>query len=194
MNRVPPPEEIKNIAENDLKTLKETFDWALKDHMNRYIDAVSDLRKFIEYIVTISIAIVGVIIPILLNSEVFVKKGILAGSALLFGIEILFGIYLRFLVLKKDLRSWPKAWKKVEENYGQSKTDLQRLINNPNIDSALKTYGSIEDRYTNEENSQEISRFGKFFDFDYWFFGLFILAFIFFLISLYPAIFCNINQ
>lgn len=191
MSKIPTQEELRSNASRALKGIQETYDWVSKDYVSRYIGSILDLRKFVQDIVNISIAIVGIVIPILLSSELGVSKNLLAISALLFSLEIIFGIFLRFSILKKETKDWPKVMEGVQAKYEQSTNDLEEIIENPNPTLYKEKAALIKERYSSLENSKKEAGVNKFLDLDSLFFGLFILSFSLFVISLSPIIFCE---
>lgn len=184
-------QKIKKTTENVLQSFIKGKEWVDKDYLNRYLSSISDLRKFFNDITTLSIAIVGLVIPILIQSNIPLDKIILFISVIFFSIEIILWIILRFYIVEKEIEKWPIEFKKVEDKFNQTITDLKELIKNPTPELSNQKWEIIEKRYSKETaNNTEKSSLNNLldivFNIDYWLLGLFIVAFILFIISFWP--------
>lgn len=185
-------DEIKKIAEDTLHGFIEEKTWVDRDYLNRYLSSIYDIRKFFNDITTLSIAIVGLIIPILIQSQISLDKNKLFVSVIFFSVEIILWIILRFYVIKKEIEKWPVEFKKVDDKFEQTVADIRCLMNDPSLELFKQKAKLIEERYSkrveNRKNQSLINRIlNILFNIDCWLIGLFVIAFILFIFSFWPV-------
>lgn len=171
----------RQSAVNLLKVFVEEKNWAMKDYMERYLSTLLDTRKFLLHdLVSFSIAIVGIVIPILLSSNLNINRTLMFFSFSVFILYIIMGIGMRFIISRREIISWPKTWSNIEQKIDIDINEIAKAIKENNFSNINKIYSEIESRHkTNENENEKKSVFDKFLNFDYWLFGLFVLAFSF---------------
>lgn len=190
------PQEIKKITEDALAGFMSEKSWVDKDYLNRYLNSIVDLRKFFQDIITLSIGIVGLIIPILINSNIILNRITLFLSGVLFVVEIILGILTRFFVIKKEVKKWPIVQKDIENKFDQTVSDMQEIINNPKENLFNDKINIIKERYTKKDDIKNkeslLDRIylsiANIFNIDNLLLGLFIVAFVLFIVSFYPLL------
>jgi hypothetical protein len=186
-------QEIKKIAEDSLKSIqtgKERVDW---DYINRYLSSIEKSRKFFDNLCALSVAIIGLIVPILISQKVILDGVFLFTSVILFSIEIILWIGLHFYIIKKEIEKWPIEKEKVDKKYEATIEDLKQLIDNPTPEILTKKQEAILHRYENEKHkdgNKSLLNTLKLIilNTEYWILGLFLVAFFLFVLSFKPLV------
>lgn len=193
------PEEIKEITKTCLQDFTKEKEWIDKDYLSRYLSSISDLKKFFDDITTLSVAIIGIVFPILIQSKIDLDKTALIISVMFFSMEIILWIIYRFYIIKKEIEKWPIEKNKVDKKYDDTINDLKELNDNPNYKLQREITNRIKNRYSGNiiDYKKNKSLFKKlcvvFLNINYWLLVLFILAFIL-LISSFSPLFLEILQ
>ncbi len=134
-------------TEHVLKSLDARFEEWLKNHGDLWTKLIFESRKFYDSVLALSVAIVGIIIPITLNSSAEINRTTLLLSAVIFLVEILVGIFGRFFVIRKDIKTWPDELRKMEASYKASKAIIRdEGINDDSLTKIEKIF-STEKRH-----------------------------------------------
>ena len=164
----------KNVS---IKFLLDNFHKWCSDHLENLRFLVSELYKVFDLIITISVAVIGIIIPLILNSKIVVKQNLLFISVTFFMLEILIGIYWRFYIIKKAERKWPKILQDESEN-------LKKTIEEIKLDNNGNHLAIVEKNFDNR--NKKIYSIGFF---EISFMSIFAFAILFFILSLYQNFF-----
>ena len=133
-------------TEHVLKSLDARFEEWLKNHGDLWTKLIFESRKFYDSVLALSVAIVGIIIPITLNSSSEINRPTLLLSALIFLVEILVGIFGRFFVIRRDIKTWPDELRKMEAGYKASKAIIRDEGVNDNSLAKIEKIFSTEKR------------------------------------------------
>ncbi len=114
----------KNLA---LEILRKHFEKWIDDHQETLRFVVSQLYKLFDVLITISVAIVGIIIPIIISSNYPANLFLLWSAFFIFATEILIGVSWRFFQIKNAENRWPKILKQESENFHKSIKDMKSL-------------------------------------------------------------------
>ncbi len=184
-------DQIKTTAKEMLKSFIKDKDWAWKDFMSKSYNSVIEIRKFTADTIKLSVTIVAIVIPLLINFDVPLNRKFLGLSALFFSIEIVYGMVIRFWVSKREAEMWPVVWDSIEKTIDESIDDLLNVIQNPTQDNFDNAKIKMGQRHSTPDK-KELGKIRKilkspFLDFDYWFISIFLIAFILFIFALIPA-------
>lgn len=112
----------KNFA---VETLRKNFEKWADDHLETLRFLVSHLYQLFNSIIAISVAIVGIIIPIILNSDYPTNTFLLRTSFIIFVAVVLFGIIWQFVKLKGAENKWPKIFTQESNNFHKSVSEIR---------------------------------------------------------------------
>lgn len=179
---------IKQSAEKLLLSISEEKNFFIKKSMDLHIDAIRQGRNLVRDVVSLSAIIVAFVIPLLLSTDIILNKIALLISVVCFTILILYGVLLLLFVIKKELDRIPKN---SEEMIAKTNKDVElivKIIQNPTKENYFKSIEELMIRHSKKEKGEE-GWWKKLFNHDTGFYGLFVLGFIFLIISIfYPII------
>ncbi len=181
--------EIIKKLEKELEFIKREKNFWIKRIMDLNLETIYQGRNLIRDVVTISVAVVGFVIPLLLNSDVNFDRNLLLISGICFLGSVLYGILLLLFVIRKELKSWPKTSDEMMGNMNKDMLIIANTIRDPSVKNYEKAFDEIAERHKPKKEDEKW--WNKFINHDAGFYGLFILALTLLMISIFKANFQN---
>lgn len=177
--------EIIEKLEKEFEFIKNEKNFWIKRTMDLYLETIYQGRNLVRDVVIISTAIVGFVIPLLLNSDANFDRNLLLFSSICFFGSILYGILLLLFVLKKELKSWPKTLDEMIEKMNKNMFAIVSAMRDPSVQNYEKALDEIANRH--KPKKEEEGWRDKFINHDTEFYGLFIVALILLIISIFKV-------
>lgn len=177
------PDYIRQEFEKLYKEFWEQRLFLIKYSQDLSVQTIYQIRSLVRDLVTISVAIVGIVVPLLLSSSVTLNKRFIALAVIIFTSVIIYGILLLFSALKKDFEGIPNELDRNLDKIDKTMSEISVVINNPTEENAKTFSQKIFKRPPNEE--REGTKWRNIVNNDALFLSLFILGIILLIFSLY---------
>ncbi len=180
------------IKQNNLKLLnnlenqlREHAIWVAKNGLantSKTIEQYRDLRKFT---ISISVAIVGIVFPLLFVSEILKENNFFLYSFVIFSIIIIYGILNLVHTTINDLMGMPREVNDQLNELSEQIEQIKKIKKEQNNDLAGKKFMELRKKYGKELSEESLNFFQKIWKKYEWimFFGIFILGYIFLIVG-----------
>jgi len=169
------------------RNLKEQLIWIARDSFNLTSKSIESYRNLRQFVIGLSVAIIGIVFPIMLANEIFKNNTFFIVSLICFNSVVIYGISNLVIVTIKDLIGIPSIINSnLEETNNQIK-QVQELKKIQNNEEAGKKYKELQEKYSKDCSKENLSwwkktwrRYESLF-----FFGTFIVSFILLIIGFF---------
>ncbi|MDD3085036.1 MAG: hypothetical protein PHU32_04085 [Candidatus ainarchaeum sp.] len=167
---------------NDLENqLREYAIWIAKNgstETSKTIEQYRDLRKFI---ISLSAAMIGIVFPLLLVSEILKENKFFIYSFIIFSIIIIYGIFSLVHTTINDLIGIPRKINDQLNELSEQIEQIEKIKKEQDNNLAGKKFLELKKKYGEELSGKSLNFFQKIWKKYEWimFFGIFILGYIF---------------
>jgi hypothetical protein len=175
-------EIIKNINEQ-LDFIKEESKYSHRQILTMHVDTIHQGRELTRYVITVSLAIIGIIVPLLFKSEININKNLLLASSVCLLFTVSYGIILSVYVIRKELSAWPKTQKEISEKMSKDTRLMIGAFNNPTQENYLKALEQVAQNHKPKEDTEK--KWKNYINHDTGFYGLFIIGLILLVLSIF---------
>ena len=177
--------KILNDAESGVK---EEISFVLHDGMNRHLSIIEKYQSYIKEISVLSLAILGVVMPLVYqsNPSYYIKI-----ATLFFFLNALLGFLYILYIFRHDIIHMPNVIDKQTEKGFEILKEIRRIHNVEDNNTAgrmweeLLASNELKDKSETAHCNKLNFIFRRFFNVEVWFFAFFVLG----LISLFLGIF-----
>jgi len=163
------------------KTLKEQLFWLSRNGMQMSLETIESLRNLRQFIIGLSVAIIGIVFPLMLANELIKGNDFFIISLICFSYVVVYGILDLIILVIRETVDIPSVVESNLEKLMKLIKQVQdiKLIENDN-EAGIK-YKQLRSLYTQEISSDKLFFFRKL-----WrryeslvFFSFFIVGYIF---------------
>jgi len=163
------------------KTLKEQLFWLSRNGMQISLDAIESLRNLRQFIIGLSVAIIGIVFPLMLANDLIKENDFFIISLVCFSYVVIYGIFDLIISRSRELVDIPSAVESNLKKLMKLIKEIQDIRKIENNDEAGIKYEQLKSSYTQKFPSDKLSFFQKLWRKyeNSFFFSFFIVGYIF---------------
>src|SRR4030043_112067 len=147
---------------NDLeKELKEQLIWLCRNGIEQTSGTIERYRNLRQFIIGLSVAIIGVVFPITIASEIFTNNSFFIISLICFSYIVIYGILHLAISTTSELVEMPSVIETNLQLLGKMIKQVQDIRKIKNNDEAGKKYNELKSEYTKKFPAEKVNFFQK---------------------------------
>jgi len=183
--KMPIKKKNLNLINNLEKDLKGQLIWLARDAVHQTSSTIDNYRNLRQFVIGLSVAIVGIVFPIMIANEIFKNNNFFTVSLICLSFVVIYGICNLIISTMSDLVGIPSVIESNLQELDKMIKQLQDIKEIENNEEAGKKYIELKAKYTKKFPEEKLSFLQKL-----WrkyeglfFFGFFIVGYIFLIIG-----------
>jgi hypothetical protein len=176
-----------DLINNLEKDLKDQLIWLARDAVNQTSATIDRYRNLRQFIIGLSVAVIGIVFPIMIANEIFKNNNFFVISLICFSIVVIYGICNLIILTMRELIEMPIMIDSKLEKLNSIIKELQDIKQIENNNEAGKKYLEFKKIYTEmfpDENLSFLQKIWRRYE-GLLFFGFFIVGYIFLIIGFF---------